>query len=220
MREKCLRFGLLVRAIRDTIVMSPPLIGTHAEIDRLVDIVDGSLSNAQSEPRSLQSAVYTETRALIACGARRRPMHPSKCFPCCCILTYMRSCHDGSHGEIDFRAHRIDSRAGQNTKGQTNSSAGALSQLFLVVVQDLTVESPIDGRFDAFTGSQNGRYLNHLVDHRLIKKLQTHWMRLQSRSRSARSIGSSIRISAISSTRLIRDGYNDLWPIVFGISVS
>jgi RNA-directed DNA polymerase len=45
------------------------------------------------------------------------------------------------------------------------------------------------------------------------------WMRLQSRSRSARSIGSLMRTSANSSIRLIRDGYNGLWPIASGISV-
>ena len=32
-RDRCIASGLMVRAIRDTIVMSPPLIISHAEID-------------------------------------------------------------------------------------------------------------------------------------------------------------------------------------------
>jgi len=55
-RDKCIRNGLMVRAIRDTIVMSPPLIITHAEIDRLVAIIDRSLTEAQSELRAIQAA--------------------------------------------------------------------------------------------------------------------------------------------------------------------
>jgi len=55
-RDKCIRNGLMVRAIRDTIVMCPPLIVTHAEVDRLIDIIDRSLNEAQSELRALQAA--------------------------------------------------------------------------------------------------------------------------------------------------------------------
>jgi putrescine aminotransferase len=55
-RDKCINNGLMVRAIRDSIVMCPPLIVTHAEIDRLVDIIARSLNEAQSELRALQAA--------------------------------------------------------------------------------------------------------------------------------------------------------------------
>jgi putrescine aminotransferase len=55
-RDICIKNGLMVRAIRDSIVMCPPLIVTHAEIDRLVEIIDRSLTEAQSELRALQAA--------------------------------------------------------------------------------------------------------------------------------------------------------------------
>ena len=55
-RDACIRNGLMVRAIRDSIVMCPPLIITHAEIDRLVDILDRSMTEAASELRAIQAA--------------------------------------------------------------------------------------------------------------------------------------------------------------------
>jgi len=42
-RDECIRRGLMVRAIRDSIVMSPPLVITHAEIDRVVDTIAAAL---------------------------------------------------------------------------------------------------------------------------------------------------------------------------------
>jgi putrescine aminotransferase len=38
-RDHCIARGLMVRAIRDSIVMSPPLVITHAEIDQIVDTI-------------------------------------------------------------------------------------------------------------------------------------------------------------------------------------
>jgi putrescine aminotransferase len=55
-RDACIRNGLMVRAIRDSIVMCPPLIITHAEIDQLVDILGRSLTEAQAELRTLAAA--------------------------------------------------------------------------------------------------------------------------------------------------------------------
>jgi putrescine aminotransferase len=55
-RDACIRNGLMVRAIRDSIVMCPPLIITHAEVDKLVSIIERSLNEAQSELRALQAA--------------------------------------------------------------------------------------------------------------------------------------------------------------------
>jgi putrescine aminotransferase len=52
-RDICIKNGLMVRAIRDSIVMCPPLIITEAEIDRLVDIIDKSLSEAEPVLRAL-----------------------------------------------------------------------------------------------------------------------------------------------------------------------
>ena len=42
-RDACIARGLMVRAIRDSIVMSPPLVITHAEIDRIVDTIAAAL---------------------------------------------------------------------------------------------------------------------------------------------------------------------------------
>jgi putrescine---pyruvate transaminase len=45
-RDRCIAGGLMVRGIRDTIVMCPPLIITHAEIDELVGIIAKALDEA------------------------------------------------------------------------------------------------------------------------------------------------------------------------------
>ncbi|WP_353227902.1 aminotransferase [Novosphingobium sp.] len=42
-RDACIARGLMVRAIRDSIVMSPPLVITHAEIDQIVDTIHAAL---------------------------------------------------------------------------------------------------------------------------------------------------------------------------------
>jgi putrescine---pyruvate transaminase len=55
-RDACIRNGLMVRAIRDTIVMCPPLVITHAEVDRLADIIERSLSEAESKLREIPAA--------------------------------------------------------------------------------------------------------------------------------------------------------------------
>ena len=46
----------MVRAIRDTIVFCPPLIVTHAEIDRLVDTIRAALDEAAPALKSLRAA--------------------------------------------------------------------------------------------------------------------------------------------------------------------
>ena len=46
LRDRCIANGLMVRAVRDSIVICPPLIITQAEIDRLVEIFDKSLTEA------------------------------------------------------------------------------------------------------------------------------------------------------------------------------
>jgi putrescine---pyruvate transaminase len=45
-RDICIKNGLMVRGIRDSIVMCPPLIITLAQIDELVDILHRSLNEA------------------------------------------------------------------------------------------------------------------------------------------------------------------------------
>jgi putrescine aminotransferase len=53
-RDLCIKNGLMVRAIRDSIVMCPPLIITHAEIDRMVELIGKSLREAEPELRALK----------------------------------------------------------------------------------------------------------------------------------------------------------------------
>ena len=53
-RDLCIKNGLMVRGIRDTIVMSPPLIFTHAEVDKAIDIIDRSLREAEPALRALK----------------------------------------------------------------------------------------------------------------------------------------------------------------------
>jgi putrescine aminotransferase len=52
-RDHCIANGLMVRGIRDTIVMCPPLIITHQQIDDMVDIIGKSLDQALPELRAL-----------------------------------------------------------------------------------------------------------------------------------------------------------------------
>ncbi len=55
-RDLCIRRGLMVRAIRDSVVFCPPLIITHAEIDRLVDTIRTALDEAAPALRALPAA--------------------------------------------------------------------------------------------------------------------------------------------------------------------
>ncbi len=52
-RDLCIKNGLMVRGIRDSIVMCPPLIITEAEIDRIVDTIAASLTEAGPALRAL-----------------------------------------------------------------------------------------------------------------------------------------------------------------------
>ena len=53
-RDLCIANGLMVRAIRDSIVCCPPLIVSHAEIDRLVAIIRKALDEAEPVLRALK----------------------------------------------------------------------------------------------------------------------------------------------------------------------
>jgi len=55
-RDACIKNGLMVRAIRDSIVMCPPFVMTHAEIDRMADIIDRSLREVEPVLRALPPA--------------------------------------------------------------------------------------------------------------------------------------------------------------------
>jgi putrescine aminotransferase len=53
-RDLCIKNGLMVRGIRDTIVCCPPLVVTRAEIDRLASIIRRSLDEAEPILRALK----------------------------------------------------------------------------------------------------------------------------------------------------------------------
>ncbi|HUX72464.1 MAG TPA: aminotransferase [Steroidobacteraceae bacterium] len=55
-RDACIRNGLMVRAVRDSIVFCPPLIVSHAQIDRLVATIDRSLREVEAQLRVLEAA--------------------------------------------------------------------------------------------------------------------------------------------------------------------
>jgi putrescine aminotransferase len=55
-RDLCIKSGLMVRAIRDTIVMSPPLIISHAEIEQVVETIRSALDEAAPALRAMRTA--------------------------------------------------------------------------------------------------------------------------------------------------------------------
>ena len=55
-RDLCIKHGLMVRAVRDTIVMSPPLVISHAEIDQLVGMIRKALDEAEPILRADETA--------------------------------------------------------------------------------------------------------------------------------------------------------------------
>ena len=52
-RDICISKGLMVRAVKDSIVMSPPLIISHAEIDGMIAIIAAALDEAEPALRAL-----------------------------------------------------------------------------------------------------------------------------------------------------------------------
>lgn len=54
-RDTCIKNGLMVRGIRDSIVMCPPLVISRAEIDRMIDIIARSLREAEPVLRALKA---------------------------------------------------------------------------------------------------------------------------------------------------------------------
>ena len=55
MRDQCIKNGLMVRAIRDTLVMSPPLIISHEEIDEVVALIERSLDEVEPQLLKLEA---------------------------------------------------------------------------------------------------------------------------------------------------------------------
>jgi adenosylmethionine-8-amino-7-oxononanoate aminotransferase len=48
-RRHCLEQGLIVRAISDTIALSPPLVISESEVDRVAEIVTGAVRKAEAD---------------------------------------------------------------------------------------------------------------------------------------------------------------------------
>jgi putrescine---pyruvate transaminase len=55
-RDLCIQNGLMVRAVRDTVVMSPPLVISHGEIDQLLGIIRKALDEAEPILRADETA--------------------------------------------------------------------------------------------------------------------------------------------------------------------
>jgi putrescine---pyruvate transaminase len=55
-RDLCIKNGLMVRAIRDSLAMTPPLVISHAEIDLLVNTIAKSLDEAEPALVALEAA--------------------------------------------------------------------------------------------------------------------------------------------------------------------
>ncbi len=53
LRDLCIKNGLMIRAVRDTLVLSPPFVISHDEIDQLVAIIRRSLDEAEPKLRAL-----------------------------------------------------------------------------------------------------------------------------------------------------------------------
>jgi putrescine---pyruvate transaminase len=53
-RDLCIKNGVMIRAVRDTLVMCPPLIISHAQIDDLLGIIRRSLDEAEAVLRAKQ----------------------------------------------------------------------------------------------------------------------------------------------------------------------
>jgi len=58
-RDWCIQQGLMVRAIRDTVVMCPPLTISHEKIDRMLAIIRKALDAAEPQLLAIQPQVET-----------------------------------------------------------------------------------------------------------------------------------------------------------------
>jgi putrescine aminotransferase len=62
-RDICIKNGLMVRAIRDSLAMTPPLVISHEEIDILLRIIRESLDEAEPQLVALEAEALVEARA-------------------------------------------------------------------------------------------------------------------------------------------------------------
>jgi putrescine aminotransferase len=52
-RDACINNGLMVRGIRDSLVMCPPLIVSHDQIDFMIDTIEKSLDQSTAALRAI-----------------------------------------------------------------------------------------------------------------------------------------------------------------------
>ena len=52
MRDLCIKNGLMIRAVRDTLVMSPPLVISRDEIDQYAEHHPAALDEAEPQLRA------------------------------------------------------------------------------------------------------------------------------------------------------------------------
>jgi putrescine aminotransferase len=77
-RDICIAKGLMVRGVKDSIVMSPPLIITHAEIDRMIGIIAAALDEAEPVLRALLGRPSWPI-LVTGCGTRAFPKWNAWC---------------------------------------------------------------------------------------------------------------------------------------------
>jgi putrescine aminotransferase len=53
-RDICIKNGVMVRAVRDLVIMRPPLVISHAEIDRMGDTLRKALDEAGPKLKALK----------------------------------------------------------------------------------------------------------------------------------------------------------------------
>lgn len=63
-RDACIAGGLMVRAIRDSIVMCPPLVITEAEVDRMIAIIRAALDSSMPTLAALPVPNHVEVETL------------------------------------------------------------------------------------------------------------------------------------------------------------
>lgn len=61
-RDLCIKNGLMVRAIRDSLAMTPPLVISHEEIDTLLRIIRESLDEAEPQLVALEADALAEAQ--------------------------------------------------------------------------------------------------------------------------------------------------------------
>src|SRR3546814_2811565 len=68
-RDRCIEKGLMVRAVRDSLVLSPPLTISHQEIDEMFRIIEEALDEVEPALRARERASAPASDAGRGAGA-------------------------------------------------------------------------------------------------------------------------------------------------------